>query len=128
MLLSAQQVVIVGARGAADTDALLRKVTERCLPNRILQVVAAGEALPEGHPAAGKGQVEDQATAYLCRGTVCSLPMTDPAKLAAALDAGAKRSEEHTSELQSLMRTSYAVFCLKKKNTTYTNKSHHHRI
>src|SRR3546814_5954712 len=27
------------------------------------------------------------------------------------------RSEEHTSELQSLMRSSYAVFCLKKKNT-----------
>src|SRR3546814_8138154 len=31
---------------------------------------------------------------------------------------GANRSEEHTSELQSLMRISYAVFCLKKKNTT----------
>src|SRR3546814_5241064 len=31
------------------------------------------------------------------------------------------RSEEHTSELQSLMRISYAVFCLKKKNT---NKQH----
>src|SRR3546814_5362331 len=30
--------------------------------------------------------------------------------------AGGARSEEHTSELQSLMRTSYAVFCLKKKN------------
>src|SRR3546814_3220065 len=30
----------------------------------------------------------------------------------------APRSEEHTSELQSLMRTSYAVFCLKKTNTT----------
>src|SRR3546814_2855352 len=30
------------------------------------------------------------------------------------------RSEEHTSELQSLMRTSYAVFCLKKKNTKRT--------
>src|SRR3546814_9383624 len=29
------------------------------------------------------------------------------------------RSEEHTSELQSLMRISYAVFCLKKKNHTY---------
>src|SRR3546814_10449334 len=29
-----------------------------------------------------------------------------------------KRSEEHTSELQSLMRISYAVFCLKKKNKT----------
>src|SRR3546814_961138 len=30
-----------------------------------------------------------------------------------------ERSEEHTSELQSLMRISYAVFCLKKKTTTY---------
>src|SRR3546814_6633284 len=30
---------------------------------------------------------------------------------------GASRSEEHTSELQSLMRISYAVFCLKQKNT-----------
>src|SRR3546814_9495610 len=29
------------------------------------------------------------------------------------------RSEEHTSELQSLMRTSYAVFCLKKKNKSH---------
>src|SRR3546814_1595487 len=29
-----------------------------------------------------------------------------------------RRSEEHTSELQSLMRTSYAVFCLKKKKTS----------
>src|SRR3546814_10769538 len=35
------------------------------------------------------------------------------------------RSEEHTSELQSLMRISYAVFCLKKKKTTntYTKKT-----
>src|SRR3546814_6595761 len=33
------------------------------------------------------------------------------------------RSEEHTSELQSLMRISYAVFCLKKKNNTYNDQS-----
>src|SRR3546814_2784006 len=32
---------------------------------------------------------------------------------------GQERSEEHTSELQSLMRISYAVFCLKKKKKTY---------
>src|SRR3546814_10868996 len=32
------------------------------------------------------------------------------------------RSEEHTSELQSLMRISYAVFCLKKKNTNTTTR------
>src|SRR3546814_9144729 len=34
------------------------------------------------------------------------------------IDAPIQRSEEHTSELQSLMRISYAVFCLKKKKTT----------
>src|SRR3546814_8049234 len=33
------------------------------------------------------------------------------------------RSEEHTSELQSLMRISYAVFCLKKKNEEHTYKT-----
>src|SRR3546814_2261477 len=38
----------------------------------------------------------------------------------------ALRSEEHTSELQSLMRISYAVFCLKKKKNTY--KHTHHSI
>src|SRR3546814_1526482 len=35
-------------------------------------------------------------------------------------DMGLVRSEEHTSELQSLMRISYAVFCLKKKKNTIT--------
>src|SRR3546814_10039289 len=35
------------------------------------------------------------------------------------------RSEEHTSELQSLMRISYAVFCLKKKNTTTQTQPPH---
>src|SRR3546814_1747278 len=35
-------------------------------------------------------------------------------------EVGEIRSEEHTSELQSLMRISYAVFCLKKKNTKHT--------
>src|SRR3546814_7170972 len=34
------------------------------------------------------------------------------------------RSEEHTSELQSLMRISYAVFCLKKKKNTDRNNEH----
>src|SRR3546814_8925477 len=42
-----------------------------------------------------------------------------------SIDAG--RSEEHTSELQSLMRISYAVFCLKKKNTTITLKHNRQR-
>src|SRR3546814_10845969 len=54
-----------------------------------------------------------------------------PARRAVAAGAGktdrprsGKRSEEHTSELQSLMRHSYAVFCLKKK-TTHKLKPQH---
>src|SRR3546814_1953324 len=37
-----------------------------------------------------------------------------------------RRSEEHTSELQSLMRISYAVFCLKKKNSKHIQNSTTH--
>src|SRR3546814_9011106 len=49
----------------------------------------------------------------------------------AGTDPAALRSEEHTSELQSLMRISYAVFCLKKKNKQHTrihtiHKQTHH--
>src|SRR3546814_5727085 len=40
--------------------------------------------------------------------------------LLARAPVGGHRSEEHTSELQSLMRISYAVFCLKKKNKEHT--------
>src|SRR3546814_3992902 len=40
-----------------------------------------------------------------------------------AIDQAGQRSEEHTSELQSLMRISYAVFCLKKKNNI--KQAHH---
>src|SRR3546814_5497577 len=41
--------------------------------------------------------------------------------------AGEKRSEEHTSELQSLMRSSYAVFCLKTKKmySTHDDEQNH---
>src|SRR3546814_8701077 len=46
-------------------------------------------------------------------------------KLSRFLDVLAhSRSEEHTSELQSLMRISYAVFCLKKKNKKNSHKLH----
>src|SRR3546814_3962434 len=50
-------------------------------------------------------------------------PRHEPVEAAQASDVtGSHRSEEHTSELQSLMRSSYAVFCLNKKkdNTSHT--------
>src|SRR3546814_3966435 len=53
-------------------------------------------------------QLEDPFRLYRCH-TIMNCTKTCP-----------KRSEEHTSELQSLMRISYAVFCLKKKTTKQT--------
>ena len=79
------QVVIRGTRGDAATDALLRAVADAPLPNLILDVVAPARNLADDHPAAGKGQVGGKATAYVCEGPVCSLPLTDPAPLAALL-------------------------------------------
>src|SRR3546814_2084770 len=63
----------------------------------------------------------DDAVAMLVReplGVVGAVvPWNFPLLMAAWKMGPALRSEEHTSELQSLMRISYAVFCLKKKNT-----------
>src|SRR3546814_3407563 len=44
------------------------------------------------------------------------------------LRAAYHRSEEHTSELQSLMRISYAVFCLKKKKENINKETHHNKL
>ena len=79
------QIVIRGERGDPGTDALLRAVSDAPLPNLVLDVVAPGRALPQDHPAAGKDQVGGKATAYVCEGPVCSLPLTDAAALAALL-------------------------------------------
>src|SRR3546814_4445423 len=73
-----------------------------------------GRAIAQAHPeAVGRGYAPDawQSEAdAACRRCVAS---------------ARRRSEEHTSELQSLMRISYAVFCLKKKNNidVYMNTS-----
>src|SRR3546814_8503982 len=44
--------------------------------------------------------------------------------IAAIPDGASRRSEEHTSELQSLMRISYAIFCLKKKTPCQDNRNY----
>src|SRR3546814_9555026 len=54
-----------------------------------------------------------------------SLSLHARAQQGEARDAGKRRSEEHTSELQSLMRTSYAVLCLKRKKIKHTNNNLH---
>ena len=77
------QIVLVGT--TEETAPLARAAFGVALPNRVLMRVADGEALPEGHPARGKGKVDGQPTAYVCAGETCSLPLTDAAALEAEL-------------------------------------------
>src|SRR3546814_5203258 len=102
---------------------------------------------PRGRQGEGDGNVPDRPDDGRCRGRTVGAggarrPPRHPARRSAknrsrdrqhAADGGdgeQGRSEEHTSELQSLMRISYAVFCLKKKKittlllTTNTNCRH----
>src|SRR3546814_4269469 len=50
--------------------------------------------------------------------SLLGIPVSTTHTITGSIIGAGVRSEEHTSELQSLMRISYAVFCLKKKNTT----------
>src|SRR3546814_11335119 len=63
------------------------------------------------------------------RMTFSSSPPRGPISVSQSVPSGAKarpRSEEHTSELQSLMRISYAVFCLNKKHNLHTEHIYIH--
>src|SRR3546814_10607305 len=92
---------------------------------------ATGNAPAAGSPGAGSsdaGAVADgKAKAHASRVFLVVVDETEEMRVALRFAARrahstggkvAMRSEEHTSELQSLMRNSYAVFCLKKKNKT----------
>src|SRR3546814_6346495 len=72
----------------------------------------ATTAPPTGFPVVGAGSfaIHVQSRSPICHWSNCAVIFQPPIT----------RSEEHTSELQSLMRISYAVFCLKKKNQLYT--------
>ena len=79
------QIVLLGTPGDPALAALRRTVYAVSLPRRIVQVLAPGEALAAGHPAHGKTLVDGKATAYVCEGPVCSLPIVISQELVDAL-------------------------------------------
>src|SRR3546814_1252588 len=76
--------------------------------------------LPRAVATLARGSSDNAATfaRYLIETRVGVLTSSAAPSIASVYAAAPDRSEEHTSELQSLMRISYAVFCLKKKQTT----------
>jgi uncharacterized protein YyaL (SSP411 family) len=79
------QIVIVGGPTETGYSALRRAVYGVSLPNRVVLFLPPGRELPADHPARGKGLVDGRPAAYVCIGPVCSLPMTEPDDLVAAL-------------------------------------------
>src|SRR3546814_3899860 len=71
---------------------------------RVVKFSGGGQITFAEHQEAGPLKARDAASSDI-----------DPFKYFYSSAGGLQRSEEHTSELQSLMRISYAVFCLKKK-------------
>src|SRR3546814_4295911 len=98
--------------------------TDTLFPYTTLFRSAVGEPEPrreddepesQQHDAAGVDQREQQDDADQLQHPADEIRVAPAETVARCL-----RSEEHTSELQSLMRTSYAVFCLKKTNNSNT--------
>src|SRR3546814_5230986 len=77
------------------------------------QTEATPEQLRRMDESVAKNRVDHAGNGDLDQALEQSFPASDPPEMT-------QRSEEHTSELQSLMRISYAVFCLKKKKTRNT--------
>src|SRR3546814_980815 len=101
------------------TDTLFPYTTLfRSLFRRQDQAVSPGlPDRPGRHP--GPFRRGQQAASVAGGDKIARLVLAEQPRGQRGIAAGA-RSEEHTSELQSLMRISYAVFCLKKKNNTHS--------
>src|SRR3546814_4422872 len=99
-----------------------RLIVERRGPNaevKLPRLRGRDADRPQGAPAAVLGPDLLAPQAVEPHEVAEALRLAVPGILDKAGIGGGKRSEEHTSELQSLMRISYAVFCLKKKKQSY---------
>src|SRR3546814_4780373 len=112
--------MVAGGEVIETTSDILAKITGKSNPQAVAGVFAEFDT--------SLGQIDRTAAPIW----LVAQELRDPGNLGTMLRTGDAvgaggliliddRSEEHTSELQSLMRISYAVFCLKKKKTTKTS-------
>ena len=74
------QIVLTG--DATPALAVLKETAlAAAIPGATVQTVEANQILPEGHPASGKGMLDQKPTAYICIAQACRLPITDPTEL-----------------------------------------------
>ncbi len=86
MLEKPVQIILIGASADPTLDKLSEIARAAAIPGATIQVIGPDDALPDGHPAHGKGLVDGKAAAYVCLAQTCRLPVIDPATLAEHLD------------------------------------------
>ena len=89
-LQCAIHISIVGARNELACQHLLDAVYQTSIMNKVISVIPPGGDFPKNHPAFGKKQTDNVATAYICVGATCSLPITDAKALSNHLKASAR--------------------------------------
>jgi uncharacterized protein YyaL (SSP411 family) len=98
LMRGATEVIVVGAHGAADTEALLAEARAAWQPSIVIaRVDPDAPSTASDARLGGKRQVEGRATAYVCRERACGLPITEPRALRAELTPAHARAEGRPS-------------------------------
>ena len=84
-LAAGTDLVIVGT-DRAEVNRFAGAARALPLPSASLLRLTPGNALPDGHPALGKGMKDGATTIYICQGTICSAPVTNLDELASSQD------------------------------------------
>src|SRR3546814_3971259 len=126
MLLGAGVIVIVALiyglyRSVARPIERLSATVRATVPGNVVEATVDGPAEVVGLSRDFAALTQDVAR-QMSRREQAEQDVVESEQRYRRLFAGSPRSEEHTSELQSLMRISYAVFCLKKKKMIQLHK------
>src|SRR3546814_7081934 len=118
-------MALMDGRALTATElARVAGITPQTASGHLAQLTGAGLLAVERQGRHRYHRLASPAVAHMLEGIMSmanSLDGSGPAGRKKVV-TGPRRSEEHTSELQSLMRISYAVFCLKKKKKTQTKQ------
>jgi len=74
-------IAIIALRDRSEAEEMIKAVNGLSLPGAVVQVSVESEATPANPALSGKAAIEGKPTAYVCVGTQCSLPVTDPETL-----------------------------------------------
>jgi uncharacterized protein YyaL (SSP411 family) len=107
-LLNSLMIVVIGHKGHAKTQELIRAYWGKTVPNGIVIQMEPGEPLPPLHPANGRGMLGGHPTAYICQAGNCSEGFTNASDLAVALTLPASLRAQVQQQMQQAQQPARA--------------------